>query len=255
MNKTQISATVVLLAVTLVGCKEPADSESGTAAAPGGVDAVAGLETEEQKVSYIMGMNIGSQIDTESFEFDMATFNLGVSDAFSGAEPRLSEEQVKTVIEGFQAKMAAKQEAAAKIAAEANLKEGEAFLAKNAETDGVVVLESGLQYKIIEAGTGAIPTAENTVEVHYKGTLIDGTEFDSSYKRGVPAQFGVTQVIPGWVEALQLMKEGAKWELYVPPSLAYGPGGTGGAIGPNQTLIFEVELLKASVAEASAESP
>lgn len=255
MNKTQISAAVVLLAFTLAGCKESADSESGTAAAPGTVDAVAGLETEEQKVSYIMGMNIGSQIDTESFEFDMAMFNLGVSDAFSGAKPRLSEEQVKTVIEGFQTKMAAKQEAAAKLAADANLKEGEAFLAKNAKTDGVVVLESGLQYKIIEAGTGAVPTAENTVEVHYKGTLIDGTEFDSSYKRGVPAQFGVTQVIPGWVEALQLMKEGAKWELYVPPSLAYGPGGTGGTIGPNQTLIFEVELLKASVAEASAESP
>ena len=104
-----------------------------------------------------------------------------------------------------------------------------------------------MQYKVLEAGTGAVPTPDNTVEVHYKGTLLDGTEFDSSFKRGVPAQFGVTQVIPGWVEALQLMKEGAKWELYVPADLAYGPGGTGGLIGPNQTLIFEVELLKASV--------
>ena len=255
MNKTQFSAAIVLLALALAGCKESADSQSGTAATPGSVDAVAGLETEEQQVSYIMGINIGSQINTDDFEFDMTTFNLGVSDAFSGAEPRLSEEEVKTVIEGFQTKMVAKQEAAAKLAGEANLKEGEAFLAEKAKSDDVVVLESGLQYKVIEAGTGAIPAPENTVEVHYKGTLIDGTEFDSSYKRGVPAQFGVTQVIPGWVEALQLMKEGAKWELYVPSSLAYGPGGTGGAIGPNQTLIFEVELLKASVAEAGAESP
>jgi FKBP-type peptidyl-prolyl cis-trans isomerase len=147
--------------------------------------------------------------------------------------------------------MMAEQEASAKLVAETNIKEGEAFLAENAKKEGVVVLESGLQYKILTAGTGAIPTPENTVEVHYKGTLLDGTEFDSSFKRGVPAQFGVTQVIPGWVEALQLMKEGAKWELYVPADLAYGPGGTGGLIGPNQTLIFEVELLKASVDAAA----
>ncbi len=255
MNKSHFSAAIVLFALTLIGCKESANTEPGTAAVPGNADAVVELETEEEKVSYIMGINIGSQINADDFELDMTTFNLGVTDAFSGAEPRLSEDEVKTVIEGFQAKMMAKQETAAKLAGEANQKEGEAFLAEKAKSEGVVVLESGLQYKVIEEGTGAVPEPENTVEVHYKGTLIDGTEFDSSYKRGVPAQFGVTQVIPGWVEALQLMKEGAKWELYVPSSLAYGPGGTGGAIGPNQTLIFEVELLNASVAEAVEESP
>ncbi len=253
MNKTQFAAVIVLLGFTLVGCGESADTPSIKATGSGTSTPEAGLETEEQKISYIMGMNIGSQVKTDDFEIDRENFNLGISDAFSGAEPRLSEEEVKSVIEGFQTKLAAKQEAAATLAAETNLKEGEAFLMEKAKSDDVVSLESGLLYKVIEAGSGAIPNPEDTVEVHYKGTLIDGSEFDSSYKRGVPAQFGVTQVIPGWVEALQLMKEGAKWELYVPAALAYGPGGTGGAIGPNQTLIFEVELLKASVAEASAE--
>ena len=140
----------------------------------------------------------------------------------------------------------AKQEAMAKEMAkqgEANLKAGEAFLAKNAEQEGVVVLDSGLQYKVVEAGDGATPTADDVVEVHYRGTLIDGTEFDSSYARGESITFPVGGVIAGWTEALQLMPVGSKWELYIPSDLAYGPGGTQGAIGPNQALIFEVELL------------
>ena len=245
MNKTGFLAAAALLSITLSGCNQPADSQS---------EAVVSLESEAQKVSYIMGINIGSQINTDDLELDMATFNAGIQDAFAGAEPRLSEEEVRSVIEAFQARLSAEQEEAANIASEANLKEGEVFLAEKAKSEGVVVLPSGLLYKIIEQGSGATPSAEDTVEVNYAGTLIDGTEFDSSYKRGVPAQFGVNQVIPAWVEALQLMQEGAKWELYVPASLAYGAGGTGGVIGPNQTLIFEVELLKVLAADDGEEN-
>ena len=233
--------TIAAVALALIACEEGGKSGSGTE----GTNLV--LESEMQKVSYIMGMNIGSQIGGESFDIDLPSFTVGVSDALAKLEPKLSEDEVKTVIETFQTRVSAEREETAKLTADTNLKEGQAFLVENAKKDGVVVLESGLQYKVIKAGEGAIPAAENTVEVNYKGTLIDGTEFDSSFKRGVPAQFGVTQVIPAWVEALQLMKEGAKWELYVPSTLAYGPGGTGGIIGPNQTLVFEVELLKAMV--------
>ncbi len=244
MKTNRLSLTIILAGLILSGCQESGEAPSATSDA---------LETDEQKVSYIMGMNIGSQIASDDFELNMETFNLGMADAFSGAEPRLSEDEVRTTIEAFQAKIAEKQEAEAKKLAETNQKKGAAFLAEKAGSEGVVVLDSGLQYKVIEAGTGPRPGPENTVEVHYSGTLIDGTEFDSSYKRGVPAQFGVTQVIPGWTEALQLMPEGSKWELYIPSDLAYGPGGTGGAIGPNETLIFEVELLKAAVSEEAEE--
>ena len=138
------------------------------------------------------------------------------------------------------------QEQEASMQAESNLAAGTAFLAENGAKEDVITTASGLQYKVLVEGTGATPTAESTVEVHYAGRLLDNTEFDSSVKRGVPAQFGVTQVIAGWTEALQLMPEGSKWELYIPADLAYGPGGTG-TIGPNDTLIFEVELLQANV--------
>jgi FKBP-type peptidyl-prolyl cis-trans isomerase len=137
---------------------------------------------------------------------------------------------------------------AAKLESAANLKEGAAFLEANGAKEGVVTTESGLQYKVITEGTGAKPSTESTVEVHYAGRLLDGTEFDSSIKRGVPVKFGVTQVIPGWTEALQLMPEGSKWELYIPANLGYGSGGQG-PIGPNSVLVFEVELLKADVSK------
>ncbi|OUS10938.1 hypothetical protein A9Q90_00050 [Gammaproteobacteria bacterium 54_18_T64] len=244
LKKMKYLPVALATSLLLLGCEEASQpSAEAMVAAP------VALESEMQKVSYIMGMNIGSQIKGEAFEVDIPTLTLGLTDAVGDLKPKLTEQEVKAVIEAFQARVMAEQEESAKLVSETNLKEGAEFLAENAKKDDVVVLESGLQYKILEAGTGVIPAPENTVEVHYKGTLLDGTEFDSSFKRGVPAQFGVTQVIPGWVEALQLMKEGAKWELYVPAGLAYGPGGTGGLIGPNQTLIFEVELLKASVAD------
>jgi FKBP-type peptidyl-prolyl cis-trans isomerase len=152
-------------------------------------------------------------------------------------------EDLQKTLMAKQQEQAAKQQEQAKVVSEKNKKDGEAFLAANKKKDGVVTMPSGLQYKVLVAGKGKSPKATDTVTVNYKGTLIDGTEFDSSYKRGKPASFPLNQVIPGWTEAVQLMKEGAKWELYVPSSLAYGERGAGANIGGNATLIFEVELL------------
>ncbi len=258
LSLTYWVAALLLVAVT--GCDKPADKpenkpDEKAATSTSADGAVAGLTTDEQKISYIMGVNIGSQFKTDAFAVDMKSFNSGIEDAVAGVKPKLNDEEAAAVIDAFKEKQQAKQEEAQKVVAENNTKEGEKFLADNAKKEGVVVLPSGLQYKVLTAGTGATPSAENTVKVNYKGTLIDGTEFDSSYKRGEPATFIVNQVIPGWVEALQLMKEGDKWELYVPSTLAYGPGGAGGVIGPNQMLIFEVELLQAAVKEdASAKA-
>jgi FKBP-type peptidyl-prolyl cis-trans isomerase FklB len=165
----------------------------------------------------------------------------------------LSEEVIAETVKAFETDMMAKRDEMQKaeqqsteLQAEGNAIAGTEFLAVNGAKEGVTTTESGLQYKVLTAGTGVKPNTSSTVEVHYAGRLLDGTEFDSSVKRGVPAQFGVTQVIAGWTEALQLMPEGSKWELYIPAALAYGPGGTG-PIGPNSTLIFEVELLQANV--------
>jgi FKBP-type peptidyl-prolyl cis-trans isomerase len=246
MNKIFHLSIIIWFSLVLAGC-ENTDPGVNTESDSSTEVIVGELLSEAQKVSYIMGINIGAQIKTDGIDFQFNEFNMGIKDALADAKPRLSDEEVGEVIEKFQARVVAEREAAIAMVSDNNLKEGEAFLAEKSETESVVALESGLYYKVIKEGSGPSPTVEDTVEVDYKGTLIDGTEFDSSYKRGAPAQFGVTQVIPGWVEALQLMKEGAVWELYVPPELAYGPGGTGGVIGPNQTLIFEVALLKASI--------
>jgi len=241
--KIKTLAALVALAVLVVGC-DKAPTEKTTEAPP------LELNTQEKKLSYIFGQNIGSQFKNETMKIDVDVFAMGVKDAVNDVEPKLAEAEVMEALQKFQEEKMAEQQKSFDEASEKNIAEGEAFMTENAKQEGVVTLDSGLQYKIIEEGEGAVPTENSTVEVHYKGTLIDGTEFDSSFKRGVPATFGVTQVIPGWTEALMLMKEGAKWELYIPPSLAYGPGGAGGLIGPEQTLIFEVELLKANVEEA-----
>ena len=233
-------AALVALAVLVAGCEKAPEAKK---------DEAVEITTKEQKLSYIFGQNIGGQFKAEGMDVDVTAFSAGVEDALSDAEPRLAQDDVIAVLESFQQEQIAEREAENSALADKNKAEGDAFLAENGKKEGVVTLESGLQYKIIEEGEGPSPGAEDTVEVHYTGTLIDGTEFDSSHRRGVPATFGVNQVIPGWTEALQVMKEGAKWQLVIPPGLAYGPGGTGGPIGPNQTLIFEVELLKAKVEE------
>ncbi len=190
------------------------------------------LKNQKEKVSYIIGMDIGNNLKKQSVDADPNSLLRGIQDALSGAKPLLSQEQIQETMVAFQKEMAEKQK-----------QRGEAFLSENKKKEGVKTLPSGLQYKVIKAGTGKKPKASDTVTVNYRGTLIDGTEFDSSLRRGQPATFPVSGVIPGWTEALQLMAEGAKWQLFVPPNLAYGERGAGGLIGPNATLIFEVELI------------
>jgi FKBP-type peptidyl-prolyl cis-trans isomerase FklB len=202
------------------------------------------LKDLKDKVSYCIGLNIGKDFKNKEVEVNPDILAQGIKDALSEGKTLLTEEQIKETLTAFQNEMIAKQESRLKELAEKNRKEGEAFLAENEKKEGVVTLPSGLQYKILEEGAGKTPKSTDTVTVHYRGTLIDGREFDSSYHRGEPATFPVDGVIPGWTEALQLMKEGAKWQLFIPASLAYGEQGVGPAIGPNATLIFDVELIK-----------
>jgi FKBP-type peptidyl-prolyl cis-trans isomerase FklB len=190
-------------------------------------------------MSYIIGMDIGTNLKKQSIDIDPAFLARGIKDALAGGKPLLTEQEIQETMGIFQKEMMAKQQAMANK----NKKEGEAFLNENKKKEGIKTLPSGLQYKVIKEGTGKKPKLTDTVTAHYRGTLIDGTEFDTSYKRGQPANFQVSGVIPGWTEALQLMGEGAKWQLYVPTNLAYGERGGGGLIGPNATLIFEVELI------------
>jgi len=201
------------------------------------------LKTDKDKLSYAMGMDLGGQLKTNSVAIDPAVFARGLADALSGGKTLLTDAEAKAVISQLQMTMVAKQTAAVKLLGEKNKAEGDAFLAANKAKAGVVTLPSGLQYKVVTAGTGRKPLATDTVECHYRGTLIDGTEFDSSHKRGQPASFPVDKVIKGWTEALQLMPVGSKWQVFIPRALAYGERGGGPSIGPNATLIFEIELL------------
>lgn len=201
------------------------------------------LKTQKDKVSYSIGLDIGSKLKQQSIEVNPDALSAGLKDSLSGGKPLLTEDEVKAVLTQFQQEMKSKAEEQMKQVSEKNKTEGEAFLAANKTKEGVVTLPSGLQYKVLQAGKGDSPKATDTVTTHYKGTLIDGTEFDNSYKRGEPVSFPVNGVIAGWTEALQLMKPGAKWQLFIPSDLAYGPRGAGQTIGPNATLIFEVELI------------
>lgn len=211
----------------------------------GGVHAQdAALETELAKYSYAMGYSIGSQVlnqfGSENIELDAEAFARAMRDAISRSEPALEPGEMQAVVMARREKEAAEQQALAESAIEA----GEAYLEENAAREGVVTTDSGMQYEVLEAGSGKQPAASDTVVVHYRGTLLDGTEFDSSHDRGEPATFALEGIIPGWQEALQLMQEGAKWRVVLPSDLAYGPRGAGGRIGPNETLIFEIELIE-----------
>jgi FKBP-type peptidyl-prolyl cis-trans isomerase len=239
---------------TLQACNEKPAATADPApesAAP----ASASLDTSEDRLSYGIAYGLGQRMLADGVPLQAESFSLGLSDALKGEEPRLTEEEIASEMQAYQERAAAEQQAAAAVAGEANLAASTAFLTANAAREGVMVTETGLQYEILEAGEGAKPSAEDTVEVHYRGTLADGTEFDSSYGRGEPVKFGVNQVIPGWTEALQMMSVGSKWKLAIPSDLAYGAGGAGQVIGPNQALVFEVELLSIpSQAEATAEA-
>ncbi|MBS3917397.1 MAG: FKBP-type peptidyl-prolyl cis-trans isomerase [Deltaproteobacteria bacterium] len=200
-------------------------------------------KNQKDKVSYIIGMDIGTNLKKQSIEINPEILLKGIKDGLSGNKPLMTDQEMKDTIASFQKEMQAKQEEVNKKMGEKNKKEGEVFLAENKKKEGVVTLASGLQYKVIKKSSGKKPKSTDTVTTHYKGTLIDGTEFDSSYKRGQPVSFPVNGVIAGWTEALQLMEEGAKWQLFIPSPLAYGERGAGPQIGPNATLIFEVELI------------
>jgi FKBP-type peptidyl-prolyl cis-trans isomerase FklB len=201
------------------------------------------LKTDKEKISYSIGMEIGGNLKRGSVEVDPDLLAKGLKDSYGGGKTILTEDQARQAIADFQKTLMAKQAETMQKLSEKNKADGEKFLAENGKKEGVKTLPSGLQYKEIAPGTGKSPKTTDTVTTHYKGTLIDGTEFDSSYKRGEPVSFPVSGVIAGWTEALQLMKEGAKWQLFVPPNLAYGERGAGREIGPNATLIFEVELI------------
>lgn len=202
-------------------------------------------QNEFDRLSYALGLSMGNNFRSSGIEtINVQDFADGVAAVFYGDKPKMSYNDAKAEIQKFFTELQAKQQEQAKAMAEINAKTGKEFLESNGKRAEVLTTPTGLQYEVLAAGEGESPKATDTVKVHYTGKLIDGTVFDSSVERGEPATFGVTQVIPGWVEALQLMKPGAKWRLFIPSQLAYGPNGAGGAIGPNQTLIFDVELLE-----------
>lgn len=211
------------------------------------------LTTEKEKVSYSMGVDIGKRLKQQSIDFDPELFAKGLKDIYGGSETLLTDQEIKETLAAFQKTLIAKQTEMRKQMGEKNKSDGDAFLAGNKKKGGVITLPSGLQYMVIEEGTGKTPKATDTVVTNYRGTLVDGTEFDSSYKRGKPATFPVNGVIKGWTEALQLMKEGAKWKLFIPSDLAYGERGAGNIIGPNATLIFDIELISVKEEAKSTE--
>ena len=198
------------------------------------------LDTDKQKYSYAIGYQLAQNLKRQNIDLDPGAVSLAMKDVLSGQEVALSNEQMQAAIQSLQAARQKQMQATA----EKNKAAGEAFLAENKKKEGVVTTKSGLQYKVVKKGTGRKPKSSDTVEVHYRGTLIDGKEFDSSYRRNQPAVFPVHGVIKGWQEVLPMMKEGAKWHVAIPSQLAYGERGAGPSIGPNQVLVFEIELLK-----------
>jgi FKBP-type peptidyl-prolyl cis-trans isomerase FklB len=258
-----ISATFLLAATIVAGDgyaqQTPATSPATTPSAStqkstsakkttSAAKAPAPLTTEKEKFSYALGMNIGSGysqgLKKQNVEVDWNLLVQGLKDAATGTKTRLTEDEAKTVLTAVNERVVKQQQEKLKEDAAKNKTEGDAFLASNKTKEGVVTLPSGLEYKILTAGTGPKPTATDSVVCNYRGTFVNGTEFDSSYKRGQPATFGVNQVIKGWTEALQLMPVGSKWQLFIPSNLAYGERGEPrGGIEPNETLIFDVELM------------
>ncbi len=211
------------------------------------------LKTDKDKVSYALGMNLGANLKRDSIDIDTAILVRALKDTVAGGKTLLTESEARAALTQLQTQVRGKQMEKMKLAGEVNKKEGDSFLAANKTKDGIVTLPSGLEYKILTQGAGPKPAATDTVVCNYRGTLINGTEFDSSYKRGQPATFPVTGVIKGWTEALQLMPVGSKWQLFLPAELAYGERGPSPEIGPNSTLVFEVELLSIQAKEKEKE--
>ncbi len=258
-----ITKALILIAVGVMLCErgiaqqtapshpQPASSAQGQTAAAAKTHpvpatrppSVLALKTQRDKASYAIGLNIGKNLHRDLVDVDPNILLRGLKDALAGSKPLLTDDEIKATMTALQSDVHNRQEAKMQQAGETNKKEGEAFLSSNKTKAGVVTLPSGLQYKILKEGSGPKPSATDSVVCNYRGTLLDNTEFDSSYKRGQPATFQVGQVIKGWTEALQLMPVGSKWQLFIPSELAYGDRGAGADIAPNATLIFEVELL------------
>jgi FKBP-type peptidyl-prolyl cis-trans isomerase len=242
MSKHWLLVAALAAGVTTTSLLVAADEKAAPKAdAPAAAPAASGdFKTNKDKYSYAIGLDIGQRMAQSKLNVDTAMLARGISDGLSAAKPALSEAEIQAAMQALQSEMEGK---AASVAND-NKAAGEKFLAENKTKKDVKTTASGLQYTVLTEGTGATPKASDKVKVHYRGTLLDGTEFDSSYKRGEPVVFPVDAVIKGWTEALQLMKVGGKYKLYIPSNLAYGERGTpGGPIGPNSTLIFEVELL------------
>ena len=201
------------------------------------------LKDGKEKISYSVGYQIGGDFKRQGVELDPDLLVKGIHDAISGAEPRIPPQEMRKTLVELKKKVEADERKRRRENAGKRRAEGEAFLAANGNKEGVATLPSGLQYKVLAAGKGKSPIPTDNVTVHYRGTLVDGTEFDSSYRRNAPATFGVDRVIPGWKEALPMMKEGAKWQLFVPSKLGYGEQGVGSRIPPDSTLLFEIELI------------
>ncbi|MAM86330.1 FKBP-type peptidyl-prolyl cis-trans isomerase [Allohahella sp. A8] len=253
--------------VSLTACSgenDSADKASTTATAPAETTSTAPADTETagggelatdiDKISYSFGQMLGRRMNMQMQDLNMDKFMVGVQDAYSEKPSKISDEEMNQLMQQYQIEQQEKQQKEFTELADKNLEKGKKFLEENKSKEGVKVTDSGLQYKVIEEGEGDSPTAEDTVEVHYTGKLIDGEVFDSSVERGEPAVFPLAGVIPGWVEGLQLMKKGAKYQLFIPADLAYGPQGNG-RIGPNETLIFDVELLNIEETPAAAQQP
>jgi len=261
MKLRHITALTLSLLLTQVSATEEAKTEVSVTPPPAPATSATktdALANPVDKLSYSFGQNIGNSLKRQETNVNLDMVFKGIKDVLSGGTPLLTEQESMDAIKAFQQEKRTKQEETRKQQAEENIKTGEKFLAENAKKEGIIVLPSGLQYKIITTGKGKTPTADDTVKTHYRGTLIDGTEFDSSYSRNEPAVFPVKRVIPGWTEALQLMKEGDKWQLFIPSKLAYGENGAGGKIGPNATLVFDIELIsieKQEEAEKPATTP
>lgn len=256
--------TIALFACVfaLTACNSQSESDTAATSASAGNEsaasteaassAEAGFENAAAKRSYALGMDIGNSLKALPVELNVDALAEGVRDTITGGETRLTQEELQAVMQSFVQDMQTAQREQAQQTAQANLKAGKEFLAENKTKEGVQATESGLQYKVLTEGSGPSPDANDSVTVHYEGRLIDGTVFDSSRERGEPVTFPVDAVIPGWTEALQLMQEGATYMLYIPPELAYGERGAGAQIGPNETLVFEVELLKVNAKEGGA---
>lgn len=223
------SIFVLIIGITLMACDAQSQSTD--------------LKTTKDTSSYALGVNIGKSLSQQGLDIDADILMAGLKDAIAGSA-KLNDDQVRASLTALQETMMKKEQEKAAATGAANLKKGEEFLAKNKKAPGVITTASGLQYQVVTEGKGAKPTKESTVRVHYRGTTIDGKQFDASYDRGEPAEFPLNGVIAGWTEGLQLMTVGSKYKFFIPANLAYGERGAGGAIGPNETLIFDVELLE-----------